>query len=120
MVLKRTTFGFQRSYKEGSGFKYQNTLFVLKLSKALLHTQTEVLLHKLRMVCIHLKRGYKKKSSCLMKELETNLGVICQMNIFLKPYLILIAKGRRVQGTNRVAPSAVIVVQTIFKNKDPC
>jgi hypothetical protein len=34
------------------------------------------------MVCIHLKRGYKKKSSCLMKELETNLGVIWQMNIF--------------------------------------
>jgi hypothetical protein len=37
-----------------------------------------------------------------------------------KTYLIIIAKGRRVQGTNRVAPSAVIVVQTIFKNKDPC
>jgi hypothetical protein len=38
---------------------------------------------------------------------------------FLKPYLIIIAKERRVQGTNRVAPSVVIVVQTIFKNKRP-
>jgi hypothetical protein len=76
MVLRRTFFGFQRSYKEGFGFKYQNIVFVLKLSRALLHTQTEALLHQLRMVCIHLKRGYKKKSSCLMKELETNLGVI--------------------------------------------
>ena len=61
MVLERTTFGFQRSYKEGFGFKYQNTLFVLKLSKALLHTQTEVSLHKLRMVCIHLKGVIRRK-----------------------------------------------------------
>jgi hypothetical protein len=39
------------------------------------------------------------------------------MSIF-KPHLIIIAKGRRVQGTIRVTPSAVIDVQTIFQNKN--
>ena len=35
-----------------------------------------------------------------------------------KPHLIIIAKGRRVQGMNRVTPSVAIDVQAIFKNKN--
>jgi len=79
--------------------KYQNTVFVLKLYKALLHTQTKVSLHKSRMVCIHLK-GVIRRSLCLMKELETNLGFICQMNIFLKTHLIIIAKSTRYEQSS--------------------
>jgi hypothetical protein len=92
MVLSRTTFGFQRSYNEGLGFKYQNIVFNLKLSKL-------CYIHRLRYHCMNqnglytFKTGYKKRF--IFDEGIEKFESYMENEHSLKPHFIIISKEEK-------------------------